>query len=80
VKCELFGSLGQTGIGHGTGKAVILGLTGQTPEDIPVESIEKTLAEVVSTENISLNGDYLVSFPKNDAIIYHRKKNTSSTC
>ena len=27
VKCELFGSLGQTGIGHGTGKAIILGLS-----------------------------------------------------
>ena len=27
IKIELFGSLGQTGIGHGTGKAVILGLS-----------------------------------------------------
>ena len=42
VKCELFGSLGQTGIGHGTGKAVILGLTGQSPETIPVDSIESS--------------------------------------
>jgi L-serine dehydratase len=31
VKVELFGSLGQTGIGHGTGKAVILGLAGYLP-------------------------------------------------
>jgi L-serine dehydratase len=74
VKCELFGSLGQTGIGHGTGKAVILGFTGQTPEGIPVESIESTLAEVVNTQKISLNGTHEVSFPKNDAVIYHRKK------
>ena len=34
VKVELYGSLGQTGIGHGTGKAVILGLLGETPEDV----------------------------------------------
>ena len=74
VKCELFGSLGQTGIGHGTGKAVILGLTGQTPEDIPVESIEKILNEVVSSQKVFLNGNHLVDFPKSDAIIYHRKK------
>jgi len=74
VKCELFGSLGQTGIGHGTGKAVILGFTGQTPEGIPVESIESTLAEVVSSQKIQLNGSHEVSFPKDDAIIYHRKK------
>ena len=74
AKCELFGSLGQTGIGHGTGKAVILGFSGQTPEGIPVESIESTLAEVVSSQKISLNGTHEVSFPKDDAIIYHRKK------
>ncbi|MCP4985038.1 MAG: L-serine ammonia-lyase [Colwellia sp.] len=74
VKCELFGSLGQTGIGHGTGKAVILGFTGQTPEGIPVESIEPTLADVVSSQKISLNGTHLVDFPKDDAIIYHHKK------
>ena len=74
VKCELFGSLGQTGIGHGTGKAVILGLTGQSPETIPVESIESTLDEVVASEKISLNGEHQIDFPKSNAIIYHRRK------
>ena len=74
VKAELFGSLGQTGIGHGTGKAVILGLTGQTPEDIPVEKIDSTLAEVEASEKIALNGEHVVDFPKSDAIIYHRRK------
>ena len=74
VKCELFGSLGQTGIGHGTGKAVILGLCGETPEDIPVESIETLLDAVVSSETIELDGKHRVSFPKGDAIIYHRRK------
>ncbi|MDP5040250.1 MAG: L-serine ammonia-lyase, partial [Paraglaciecola sp.] len=34
VRTELFGSLGQTGKGHGTGKAVILGLLGHAPETI----------------------------------------------
>lgn len=74
VKCELFGSLGQTGIGHGTGKAVILGLCGETPENIPVESIETLLEDVVSSETIELDGKHRVSFPKGDAIIYHRRK------
>ena len=74
VKCELFGSLGQTGIGHGTGKAVILGLYGHTPEGIPVDSIEPTLAAVVSSQKIALNGSHEVSFPKDNAIIYHRRK------
>ena len=74
VKCELFGSLGQTGIGHGTGKAVILGLSGETPEDIPVDSIEVILAQVVNSQKIQLNGEHTVNFPKDNAIIYHHRK------
>jgi L-serine dehydratase len=74
VKCELFGSLGQTGIGHGTGKAVILGLSGESPDTIAVEAIDSTLEAVVNSQQIQLNGEHKVSFPKNDAIIYHRRK------
>ncbi len=74
VKCELFGSLGQTGIGHGTGKAVILGLSGETPEDIPVNSIETILSQVVDSQKIKLNDSHIVNFPKDDAIIYHHRK------
>lgn len=74
VKTELFGSLGQTGIGHGTGKAVILGLTGESPEDIAVESIDRILEQVTASQEIELNHQHKVQFPKNDAIIYHRRK------
>ena len=74
VECELFGSLGQTGIGHGTGKAVILGLSGEKPESIPVESIDTILARVVKSQKIELDGHHSVGFPKDDAIIYHRRK------
>lgn len=74
IKTELFGSLGQTGIGHGTGKAVILGLAGEDPETIPVDSIEKILNDVVSSKRIALNGEHLVDLPEKDGIIYHRRK------
>ncbi len=74
VRTELFGSLGQTGIGHGTGKAVILGLSGETPEDIPVDNIDSILANTVNTQTITLNGTHTVAFPKDNAIIYHRRK------
>jgi len=74
VRCELFGSLGQTGIGHGTGKAVILGFSGEFPETVAVDTIETILQNTVDSEQIMLNGTRQVSFPKHDAIIYHRKK------
>lgn len=74
IRTELFGSLGQTGIGHGTGKAVILGLSGETPENIAVESIDRILAEVNETEVIKINDNKTVNFPKTNAIVYHRRK------
>ncbi|MEI6894517.1 MAG: L-serine ammonia-lyase [Colwellia sp.] len=74
VKCELFGSLGQTGIGHGTGKAIILGLSGQRPESIEVDSIDTILASVVASQKITLDGKHRIDFPKDDAIIYHHRK------
>jgi L-serine dehydratase len=74
VRTELFGSLGQTGIGHGTGKAVILGLSGESPELIAVDSIEAILDQTVASQTISLNGTHQVAFPKDNAIVYHRRK------
>ena len=74
IKCELFGSLGQTGIGHGTGKAIILGLFGESPDKIHVDSIDNIIANVVDSEHLLLNGSHRVKFPKNNAIIYHHSK------
>lgn len=74
VSCELFGSLGQTGIGHGTGKAIVLGLSGENPESIAVENISSTLEQVETTGIIKLNGQHAINFPVKKSIIYHRRK------
>lgn len=74
VVTELFGSLGQTGKGHGTGKAVILGLLGELPETINVDNVDAMLAEVDSSQKLLLDGDKLTAFPRKDAIVFHRRK------
>jgi L-serine dehydratase len=74
VKVELFGSLGQTGVGHGTGKAVILGLAGNLPEHCDPDLIPGLLKQVDETQQINLDGKQLVSFPREGAIIFHRRK------
>ena len=74
IKVELFGSLGQTGIGHGTGKAVILGLSGEMPESIDVNKIEPLLEDVRNLESLYLNGEKSISFPNKNAIVFHRRK------
>ena len=74
VKAELFGSLGQTGKGHGTGKAVILGLLGLEPETIDVSQIDTMLAEIDAKQKICLNGVKEVLFPREGALVFHRRK------
>jgi L-serine dehydratase len=39
VRAELYGSLALTGIGHGTDRAVLLGLMGESPETVPVDCV-----------------------------------------
>ncbi|MCL2916774.1 L-serine ammonia-lyase [Shewanella litorisediminis] len=74
LRAELFGSLGQTGKGHGTGKAVILGLMGEDPETVDTDAIDGILAQVSSQETLTLAQGKTVKFTREDGIIYHRRK------
>lgn len=74
VKVELYGSLGQTGKGHGTGKAVILGLAGELPESVDTSTIDPFLADVEQSQRLPLLGKHPVKFPRQGAIVFHRRK------
>jgi L-serine dehydratase len=74
IKVELFGSLGQTGKGHGTGKAVILGLLGHAPETIDSSSVGALLEQVTTSQKLNLNNKKLITFPAQNAIVFHRRK------
>jgi len=56
VRAELYGSLALTGKGHGTDRAVLMGLMGETPEDVDVERVEQVLADCSDRDRIRLNG------------------------
>ena len=74
ITTQLFGSLGQTGKGHGTGKAIILGLLGYTPENVPVQQVDKMLSEVAATQRLNLMQHHSIDFPEAGAIVFHRRK------
>ncbi len=74
VIIELYGSLGQTGKGHGTGKAVILGLSGEAPETIDVEQVDSVLQAVEKNERLWLDGEREIEFPRTNAVVFHRRK------
>jgi L-serine dehydratase len=73
VRVELFGSLGATGRGHGTDKAIILGLLGETPEGVDVASISARVASVRESESLELVGRRSVAFRDREHLLFLRK-------
>lgn len=74
LQTELFGSLGQTGKGHGTGKAVILGLMGEDPETVDTDAIDTILETVSTSQKLTLADGRQVKFTREDGVTYHRRK------
>ncbi len=74
VKIELFGSLGFTGKGHGSDRAVVLGLEGDEPATVDVDSIAGRIAKVVETKKIKLLGKHEVALDPADQLLFHRRE------
>ncbi|MGJ0485877.1 MAG: L-serine ammonia-lyase [Methylomicrobium sp.] len=70
---ELFGSLGATGKGHGTDKAVLLGLEGEAPDLIDPAIIPERLAAIREAGMIRLLQRYPVRFEQQADLLFHRK-------
>jgi len=69
LRCSLHGSLAFTGKGHGTDRAVILGLAGETPQDIDPDAVETILARMAAEKGVLLpDGRRLVFDPAQDVI------------
>ena len=62
VKVDLYGSLSLTGKGHATDLAVMLGLSGQNPEFIPVQDITRIVKTIEDTNTINLGNTFSLPF------------------
>tara|TARA_R100001377_G_scaffold62559_1_gene38406 strand:- start:2101 stop:3501 length:1401 start_codon:yes stop_codon:yes gene_type:complete len=74
VKVELFGSLGATGEGHGSPKAILLGLEGETPEHVDVESISSRVSTIRESSKLNLLRKHAIDFDYKDDLVLHRRK------
>jgi L-serine dehydratase len=72
VSCELFGSLGATGHGHGSVKAVVLGLAGEQPHLVDPVAVEPQVLAVREEHRISLGGEHKITFDVDADIVLHR--------
>lgn len=72
VVVDLYGSLALTGIGHGTDRAVLLGLSGKTPEEIDPDQIEPVIQAIRTAKKLELLGSHAIGFEEQTDLVFHR--------
>jgi L-serine dehydratase len=74
IRVELFGSLGATGHGHGSVKAVVLGLSGEEPETVDPVAADPLVTGVREAGRLALLGVREIGFDIGEDIVLHRRK------
>ncbi|AYH43952.1 L-serine ammonia-lyase [Azoarcus sp. DN11] len=74
VRAELYGSLGATGKGHGSDKAVLLGLEGEAPDLIDPDTIDSRLAAIRASKRLSLMGLHAVPYEEKTDLVFLRRQ------
>lgn len=74
VKAEMYGSLGATGKGHGSDKAVLLGLAGHEPDTVDIEQVPVILEAIRTRQRITLNGSREIAFDESADLVMHRRE------
>ena len=74
VTAELYGSLGATGAGHGSPKAIILGLEGEAPDTVDVDTIPSRVAGIREEGVLNLLGRNALNFSYRDDLVMHRSE------
>ncbi|HEU4729965.1 MAG TPA: L-serine ammonia-lyase [Kofleriaceae bacterium] len=73
VKAELFGSLGFTGKGHGSDRAILLGLEGDEPATVDVDSVAGRVAAIAQARRVALLGKHGVALDPETQLVFHRR-------
>ena len=79
VKAEMYGSLGATGRGHGTPRAVMLGLEGEDPVSIDVTGMASRVADIREHKSLLLAGNRSISFNEREDLVLDGKKGIALT-
>ncbi len=73
IHVTLYGSLGATGKGHGSDKAILLGLSGYEPESVEVDQIAGLVERIRSTSRLTLAGEREIAFNERGDLVFNHK-------
>ncbi|MBN2689033.1 MAG: L-serine ammonia-lyase [Gammaproteobacteria bacterium] len=71
IQIDLYGSLALTGKGHGSDKAIIMGLSGEMPETIDPDKVEGALQQLTDTKKLKLLNEHQITFDPVHDIIFN---------
>lgn len=74
IAVHLYGSLGATGRGHGTDKAVVLGLTGAAPETVDVDGIPAFMDELANRGRLVVAGGRDLAFDLRQDLVFEKRE------
>jgi len=74
IEVQLYGSLGATGRGHGSDKAVILGLQGHAPDTVDVDAVPGLLDQVRLSGRLRLDGRHEIAFDERRDLVLHKRR------
>ncbi|MGL6160925.1 L-serine ammonia-lyase [Microbulbifer sp.] len=74
VQVHLYGSLALTGVGHGTDMAVLMGLLGEAPDTIDVDTVDHKLAQIDQDRQLRLNRDKNIGFVCDRDLVFHKEE------
>jgi L-serine dehydratase len=74
VRVELYGSLALTGRGHGTDKAVLMGLEGHWPNKIDPDVIPSTLERIRADRKLKLLGAHEIAFDEKTDLVFNKRQ------
>ena len=78
IKAELFGSLALTGKGHGSDKAVLLGLEGQWPHRIDPDHIEPILMRIRNEKSVMIAPGKYIGFDEKTDLLFNNARSYRS--
>jgi L-serine dehydratase len=72
IEAHLYGSLALTGKGHGTDRAILYGLEGETPESIELDTMSARLETIRTRKLLRLARTHEIDFDEKSCMIFHR--------
>jgi len=74
LRVELYGSLAHTGRGHGSDRALILGLLGHEPASVPLDQMDAILKAVAESRSLTLPSGQTIAFDAKQHLVFNKRE------